>query len=425
MRAKGLHLAASLALAACGARPPQAPADAPEAEVHTAEEGLEEAAEAALRERAAAGGLLHWRLPGAELRCEPWRFVPDPDDPSRGALELAGPPISGAPDDAGDRPGDATSLAAPRVRSALATGLAAPPTTSTHTAATSLAAPLTTRATTTSPAPPLASDAPAEHAAPTSPPATGALRFAYRISDGHLSLTTPRIERPAVPWRGGTEVVGAVLPCVFSGMSLTTDDAGGRTARRLVLAAHERFFLDAGACAAAGPADEAPEPGELRPLGCATALADLETRARYQTPAPPHAADAGPKLFRARTLYMLRPGRRGPTCEAWRNLHGEGGPRHGFLTRQGRDERGRFDRYYAYELSGGALTLQGPTDVWRLREGRRPAELVRARGCLLARAAAAVSPDILLIGQEPWYMSRRACESARRAGAPARPQPCE
>jgi len=244
------------------------------------------------------------------------------------------------------------------------------------------------------------------------------LSFRYRLADGLLRLHAPLRERERVGPDGGVSVAGVALPCVFSGMSLTPADP--TAPRRLVLASHERWFLGAELCAAAGP-DADPQPaaaGELHPVGCASALADPGTRARDESGAP---GPAAPALHAARRVYWLR--RRGGVtrCEAWQHEPGDA-PQRGLLRRADRDEHGRRSVVYSYAVAGDALTLLGPNEFRELRGRSGPAELARARGCLLTRGLA-LAPDALQVGDDRWYLRRRACEDARAAGALARPDP--
>ena len=257
----------------------------------------------------------------------------------------------------------------------------------------------------------------------------GATRFSFTYQladDGHLRLTEPTRERdtpvdPAPPSpdarvAAGTMTLALAYPCVFTGMSLTPADAAAR--RQILLASHERWFLDEPACAAAGP-DEDPlpaAPGELHPLGCASALADPAARDRPD-PGPP--GPAATRLHAARRLFLLRTRAGRPTCEAWQ--HTADAPAEGHLERSARDERGPFTVRYDYAVLGDTLTLLGPHEFRRLRTEDGPAELTRAAGCLLARSLA-LRPGALLVGADPWFLTRRACEAARATVAP-RPDP--
>lgn len=371
---RALAALALLALAACGPRPALLTTDA-EPEVQTARERLADELFTRLQARAGEAGPLYWRRPGpAGPRCEPWRFAPDPDDPTRGHLVLGAP----VPADTHEGPQEHVPTAIP-----------------------------------TDPEP---------GAEPVPPPAPPSLRFAYRLADGHLTLTAPEHERPLAAAPGTSHAVGLSLTCVYTGLSLTTRGPEGTT-RRLVLDARERFFLDERACADAGLPDALAGPGEVRPLGCASALADPATRERIARPPAADALDAAPLLRRHRVLYILRSGSEGPTCEAWQHQPEPDSPSHGRLSFAGRDERGRFVRTYAYEAGPGALTLQGPTERWQLGPWRRPSELVRASGCLLTRPVTDLARDHVTIGPEPWYLSKKSCEDARRAGARPLPPP--
>jgi hypothetical protein len=318
---------------------PALPDDDREAEVRAEGRPMSDDDAQRLTALAAAGGALHWRLPGAGgPRCEAWQFAPDADDPTRGRLVHAAA--------GGDR-----------------------------------------------------------------------YQFTYVLADGHLRLTAPTRERD-IPGQVGAVTLALSLPCVFAGMSLTPADESA--ARRVVLAANERWFLDADACAAAPPPAEPlqPAPGELHPLGCVSALADPGTRALPDRPPPPGPAAA--RLRASKRLWWLR--RRGGAvvCEAWQHAPADGDPRHGALVRQDRDERGRRARSYGYALSGAAVTLLGPSEFRGLDDVGGPAELARTRGCLRTRPLA-LRGELLLVGDDPWFLRRRDCERARRAGAPARP----
>jgi hypothetical protein len=263
----------------------------------------------------------------------------------------------------------------------------------------------------------------------------GASRFSftYQIADGHLRLTEPTRERdtpvaPAAPnpetrVAAGTMTLALAFPCVFSGMSLTPADAVA--ARQLVLSSNERWFLDEQACAAAGP-DHDPlpaAPGELHPIGCASALADPTTRERdvrddQVDPRPPGPAAA--RLLAARRLFMLRARDGRTVCEAWHPSATSQDPPEGSLDRDARDRHGPHTLRYGYAVLGETVTLLGPNEFRRLHTRAGPADVTRARGCLLTRPLA-LRGDVLLVGTDPWFTTRRACEQARRAGAPAHP----
>ena len=240
------------------------------------------------------------------------------------------------------------------------------------------------------------------------------LRFAHEISDGHLRLHTPEREREQVAAPGAVNTTVAALPCVFSGMSLRT--SGDPAPRQLALTSDERWFLGAEACAAAGPDRELQPraPGELASLGCASALADTATRAREDPAAPPDAAAL--RLAASRRVYWLRRRDDRVVCEAW--LHEPAGSLRGALRRD--DTRGR--TVYGYAAGVGLLTLIGPHEARRVRGPDGPAELVRARGCLLTRPFA-LREHVLQFGEDRWYARRRDCERARQAGAVPQPDP--
>ena len=240
------------------------------------------------------------------------------------------------------------------------------------------------------------------------------LRFAHEIVDGHLRLHTPEREREQVAAPGAVSTTVAALPCVFSGMSLRP--AGDPSPRPLALTSDERWFLDAEACAAAGP-DRDPQPrgpGEVAPLGCPSALADTATRAREDSAAPPDAAAL--RLEVSRRVYWLRRRDGRPVCEVWQ--HEPAGAQRGMLRRD--DARGR--TIYGYAAGAGLLTLIGPHESRRVRGADGPAELVRSRGCLLTRRFTLAGKD-LHFGADRWYARRRDCERARQAGATPRPDP--
>lgn len=238
------------------------------------------------------------------------------------------------------------------------------------------------------------------------------LRLRYHLTEEHLALSAPELERPAAEAPGETRVTGRSLPCVYSGRTLVARDGD---AKRIVLDARERFFLARESCERAG---EAAAADEVRPLGCASALADLATRARLAD--APAGGEAAGWLRGRRFFYLLRRGARGPACEAWAVEPDPESPRHGRLVLRGRDAAGPFVRTFGYEAEPGLLTLQGPTE----RRGvARGAELVRAEGCLVTRAVEGLSAEQVRIGQEPWYLSELACEAARRRGAPAGVEP--
>jgi len=250
--------------------------------------------------------------------------------------------------------------------------------------------------------------------------------FTYRLADGHLRLADPTRERDtpiaatALTPTGvaaGTVTLALTYPCVFTGMSLAPADAAA--ARRLVLSSHERWFLDEAACTAAGP-DEDPlpdSPGELHPLGCASALADPQARTRAD-PRPP--GPAATRLRAAKRLFQLRARDGRPTCELWHHTADER-PGEGHLERSARDEHGAFAIRYDYAALGDTLTLLGPHELRRVRTATGPADLTRTAGCLLTRPLAQ-RKHALLVGADPWFLTRRACEAARKTTAP-RPDP--
>ncbi|HEY8378380.1 MAG TPA: hypothetical protein VIK91_17910 [Nannocystis sp.] len=353
-------------------------------DVEIAERPLADDQVARLLALARAQGHLYWRLPGdAGPRCEPWRLLPGDDGPEHGHLVFTA--SAGALDHPAQDP----------------------------------------------PAPRDEDPADGRHAAalpdsPTNVPedmseSPSTLRLAYRVADGHFSLTSPEHERPLLAAPGARQDLGRALTCVFTGIAVTDP---GRAIRRVVLVARERFFFTADACAAAGPADDPPGPDELRALGCAAALADPATRARLDRPPPTDAPDPAGGLLRARRIHVLRRGVDGqPRCDAWHNYPEAGG--HGQLVHRGRDERGDFTWTYAYDVGPGYVTLHGPAERRSVDLAGRRADVVRASGCLLTRSVAAVTPAALTIGEEQWYLSKRACERARRAfrGAPAETTP--
>jgi hypothetical protein len=361
---------AGLSLLACTPRPVPVTPDGRPPEVRSARDPLAEQLVARLRLRAAEGGLLYWRLPGRDgPRCEAWRLHPGPGTPERGRLVFV----------ADDPP-----------------------------------QPITT------PGPSDNVQSPARLSAPE-------LRYTYTLAEEQFSLTSPAYERPLAATRAGDDhAVGLDLTCVYDGAALTFAGPDGPT-RHLVLDAPERFFLERDACLSAGFADEPPGPDEVRPLGCASALADPATRARFAALAPAGAPDVGAALRRARRHWRLRPDRRGALrCEAWRHHPQPDSPRHGRFVRRARDDDGAFTHTYAYEAGPGVLTVQGPTEVRTIAVRGKRAELVKARSCIVTHPVPQINADSLTIAAERWYLSRRACEAARRAGVAARPAPmCE
>lgn len=244
------------------------------------------------------------------------------------------------------------------------------------------------------------------------------LSFRYLIADGLLRLSAPLRERELTAPDGSLSVSSLALPCVFSGMSLTPADPGAP--RRLMLASHERWFLDEHQCSTAGPDEDPqpPTPGELHPVGCASALADPATRARPEPGAPGPAASI---LHTSRRVFWLRR-RDGVTrCEAWSHEPGDA-PQRGLLRRQDRDEHGRRYLVYSYAVLGDVITLLGPNEFRELRGKAGPAEQASTRGCLLTRPLA-LTTDALQVGDERWYLRRSACEHARTTGVAAKPDP--
>ena len=244
------------------------------------------------------------------------------------------------------------------------------------------------------------------------------LSFRYQLAEGLLRLRAPLRERESTAPDGSVSVAGLSLPCVFSGMSLTPADPAAP--RRLVLAGHERWFLDSNQCASAGP-DADPQPaaaGELHPVGCASALADPGTRDRVEQTAIGPAARV---LHASRRVYWLRRRDGATRCEAWQHEPGDT-PARGLLRRSDRDEHGRRSVVYGYAVVGTALTLIGPNEFRQIRGKTGPAELASTRGCLLTRPVAP-APNSLQVGDESWYLRRDACERARAAGVVPRPDP--
>jgi hypothetical protein len=244
------------------------------------------------------------------------------------------------------------------------------------------------------------------------------LSFRYLLADGLLRLYAPSRERELSGPDGSLSVASLSLPCVFSGMSQTPADPAAP--RRLVLASHERWFLDEQRCAAAGP-DEQPQPtapGELHPVGCASALADPATRARPEPSAPGPAAKA---LHASRRVFWLRRRAGALRCEAWQHEAGDA-PQRGLLRRSDRDEHGRRSLVYSYAIGGDVITLLGPNEFREVRGKAGPAEQASTRGCLLTRPLA-LTPDALKVGDESWYLRRSACEQARATGVAALPDP--
>ncbi|PCC69484.1 hypothetical protein SAMN02745121_06292 [Nannocystis exedens] len=475
MRVVLLALAAVLACARLGG--PRGD-DGDEREVRVAGEPLTAEQQARLVDHARAGGLLWWRLPGPDgYRCEPWRLVPDVGDPERGRLVLVAPPpvpadSSGPP--APPRPADRPDLAqpvpadsdpgAPPARPELASAprppvpediqpsalLASPrlsPVPEDISPAALLASPrlspvpedIPPAALLASPRPsPVSEDiAPAallawpllppvlEDSPASAPPepvpnamslGSPTIQLAYRLAEGHLTLTAPEHELPVAAPPGTQKAVGRALTCVFTGIALG-GPAG--SARRLILAARERFFFSEDACAAAGFADDPPGPDELRTVGCAGALADPATRARLERPPPRDAPDPAARLHRARAVHHLRRGPDGAlVCDRWRNRP-ERTAGHGRLEHRGRDERGRFVRTYAYEVGPGYVTLQGPAEFRRVELDGQRTDVVRASSCLVTRGVTRVDAGGIDLGGERWYLSRSACDAARLADAPA------
>ncbi|MDC0669405.1 hypothetical protein [Nannocystis radixulma] len=427
MRAAILALAALLACTRLGGARGD---DDDEREVRVAGEPMTDEQRARLLDHARAGGLLWWRLPGAEgPRCEAWRLVPDPADPERGRLlfvadpapaDLSSGPEGHAPEDTiEDQAEPAPSASSSGPSNAAPSAVLAAPVPSTRpilaAPAASASSLLALAAWPLLPAP----DPPAPSDSPALVPALGSptLQLAYRLAEGHLTLTAPELERPVDAPPGEQKALGHALTCVFTGVSLT-GPAG--TPGRLILAARERFFFSEAACKEAGFADDSPGPDELRTVGCAGALADPATRARLERPPAEDAANAAPRLHHARALHHLRRGSDGVlVCDVWRNRP-ERAAGHGRLEHRGRDERGRFVRSYAYDVGPGYLTLQGPAEYRRLRVDGRPTDVVRASSCLVTRGVLAVGPTAIdLGGGERWYLSRRACDEARIAGAAA------
>ena len=232
-------------------------------------------------------------------------------------------------------------------------------------------------------------------------------RFRYQLSDDQLQLAAPERERDLPPAPGAVGVSSLALPCVFSGMSFAPDDPGAP--RRLALAGRERWFLDPASCAAADPVTPAPD--ELRPLGCASALADPATRLHAEQTSQP--GPAALRLLRSRSVWLLRRRAGHTTCESWH--HEPVDDQRGTLTLRHRDEHGPRTLAYGYAVAGDHLTLLGPHEFRRTR--KPDGELTRAGGCLLTRALR-LHADVLTVGDDRWYLRRRDCEQARRRDLP-------
>ncbi|HEY0136271.1 MAG TPA: hypothetical protein VGB85_19435, partial [Nannocystis sp.] len=230
------------------------------------------------------------------------------------------------------------------------------------------------------------------------------LRFTHELSDGRLRLHSPERERVKLATPGALSTTIAALPCVFSGMSLRP--AADPAPRQVVLTSDERWFLGAEACAAAGPDldPQPPAPGEIHPLGCASALADPGTRTREDPPAPPDPPAL--RLAASRRVFWLRHRGGRTVCEAWH--HEAASPQRGSLRRDDAGSR----TVYGYAAGLGVLTLIGPNVARRVRGPDGPAELVRARGCLLT-SAFTLADKVLSFGEDRWYLRRRDCERAR------------
>jgi hypothetical protein len=239
-------------------------------------------------------------------------------------------------------------------------------------------------------------------------------RYRYQLGEDQLQLAGPERERDLTPVPGAVGVASLALPCVFSGMSFTPDSKADP--RRLILAGRERWFLDLDHCTTADPDPSVTAPGELRPLGCASALADPQAREYAEHTGPP--GPAALRLLTARTVWLLRRRDDRTTCEAWRRESTD--ERRGTLTLQHRDEHGPRTLAYGYAIAGDNLTLLGPHEFRRLR--KPPGELARAGGCLLTRTLH-LRADTLTHGDDPWYLRRRDCEHARRNHLAPNPDP--
>lgn len=239
-------------------------------------------------------------------------------------------------------------------------------------------------------------------------------RYRYQLQADQLQLASPERERDLTPVPGADGVTSLALPCVFSGLSFTPDDKAAP--RRLILAGRERWFLDPERCAAADPNPNITTPGELRPLGCASALADPLAREYAEHTGPP--GPAALRLLKTKTLWLLRRRDDHTTCEPWRRESTD--ERRGTLTLRHRDEHGPRTLAYGYAISGDNLTLLGPHEFRRLR--KPPGELARAGGCLLTRPLR-LQGDTLTLGDDPWYLRRRDCEQARHSNPAPHPDP--
>jgi hypothetical protein len=382
MRSPAPFLALALACTPSPGAAPQAPRGLDD-EVRSDQGPISADDLARLDAAAAARGALYWRVrTPAGPRCEAWTFEPDAEDPRRGRIfhveGAAAPGEQPVPEDTSEE--SKLKLELLRV--------------------------------------PTASDVLPEGASRYS--------FNYQVVEQHLRLTGPTRERdtpvaPAPPTPDtrvatGTMTRSLAFPCVFTGQSLAPADPGA--ARQIVLGSNERWFFSEADCAAAGP-DVDPlvaTAGEIHPLGCASALADASTRGRDAGPAGPALA----RLRAAKRVFLLR-SRGGVTaCEVWRHRVSDPQLLEGSLTRDDRDEHGARTLRYDYAALGDSVTLLGPHEFRRLRVASGRADLTSTRGCLFARPLA-LRGEALQVGEDAWFLDRRTCERARRAGAVARP----
>lgn len=228
--------------------------------------------------------------------------------------------------------------------------------------------------------------------------------LALSVVDARLVVSDPRVE------------VGDQLTAVACTYSGRIRERGGQPID-VELRGRERWYLDADACAG----DD--QGAAIRPLGCASTLADPETRRRLAG-APATDDTALPAWLGERRAFLRSDEGEGPRCAAWRRRPGPAGDRYGVLERRSGGRTLALE--YAYDRVVAAadaapiafLTLAGPSARARV-DGD---VLVESRGCLISREVdGSGGGEVGQIAGLEWHRSRRSCEAG---GSIALPPPC-
>ncbi|HGG56278.1 MAG TPA: hypothetical protein ENK31_00605 [Nannocystis exedens] len=222
------------------------------------------------------------------------------------------------------------------------------------------------------------------------------LRLSLTLADGHLEARSPEVEH-----RGEVQS----LPCI---LSARIDLRRGET-QAFDLDSHERWFVDANACA------NDDRDRRIRPLGCPAVFADPASRARLTgPPAKPAETKTTPTWLTWRRIFLRLQDPDGDVrCLALRRRPGPQGDHHGRLE-------GHLDRWtmdLGYHFDGTWLTFSGP--VWRRRRGGGSREQVQSRSCLLSERLLEAGPTGARFTRTAWFRGRSTCENA----APSKTSP--